>query len=61
MQTISLHRVKSVELTETNAVGSSSGLFWRRKLTVTDDKGNITQITLFADTEEPLEIEETTS
>jgi len=61
MQTISLHRVKSVELTETNAVPSSSGIFWRRKLTVTDDKGNITQITLFADTEEPLEIEETTS
>ena len=58
MQTIVLHRVKSVELTETNAVPSSGGLFWRRKLTVTDDKGNITEISLFADTEEPLELKE---
>ena len=58
MQTIVLHRVKLVELTETNAVPSSSGLFWRRKLTVTDNKGNITEISLFADTEEPLELKE---
>lgn len=59
MQTIMLHRVKTVELTEPNALTSASGLFWRRKLSITDEKGNKTEIILFADTEEPLEIKET--
>ena len=61
MQTIVLHRVKSIELTETNPVPCSGGMFWRRKLTVINEKGNKTEISLFSDTEEPLEIKETTS
>ncbi len=59
MTTILIHRIKTVELTETNALTSESGLFWRRKLTITDDKGNRTEINLFAETKEPLEIKET--
>jgi hypothetical protein len=58
MTTIMLHRVKSIELTETNALTSTGGLFWRRKLTVTDDKGNRTEINLFSENKEPLEIKE---
>jgi len=61
MQTIMLHRVKKIELTEPNALTSANGIFWRRKLSITDEKGNTTEITLFADTEEPLEIKETTT
>jgi len=60
MTTIMLHRITTLELTETNALPTSSGgLFWRRKLTITDDKGNKTEINLFAETKEPLEIKET--
>jgi hypothetical protein len=59
MQTIMLHGVKTLELTETNALPTSSGgLFWRRKLIVIDDKGNRTEINLFADSVEPMEIKE---
>ena len=59
MQTIMLHRVTTLELTETNALTTSAGsIFWRRKLTVTDDKGNMTEISLFAESEESLEIKE---
>jgi hypothetical protein len=59
MQTIMLHRVTTLELTETNALTTSAGgIFWRRKLTVTDDKGNMTAISLFAESEESLEIKE---
>jgi hypothetical protein len=36
-------------------------LFWRRKLIVTDDKDNRTEITLFSENKEPLEIKETTT
>ena len=40
-----LHRITTLELTETNALPTSSGgLFWRRKLIVIDDKGNTTEI-----------------
>jgi hypothetical protein len=59
MTTIMLHRVKSIELTETNELTSKAGLYWRRKLSITDENGNKTEITLFADSEEPLEIKET--
>tara|TARA_R110002126_G_scaffold136463_3_gene281022 strand:- start:3001 stop:3189 length:189 start_codon:yes stop_codon:yes gene_type:complete len=59
MQTIMLHRVKKIELTEPNALTSANGIFWRRKLSITDEKGNTTEINLFADTEEPLDIKET--
>jgi hypothetical protein len=59
MTTIMLHRVKSIELTETNELTSKVGLYWRRKLSITDENGNKTEITLFAESEEPLEIKET--
>jgi hypothetical protein len=59
MTTIMLHKVMTLELTETNALTTSSGsLFWRRKLIVTDDKDNRTEITLFSENKEPLEIKE---
>jgi hypothetical protein len=60
MTTIMLHRVKTLELTQTVSSEISSGTYWRRKLIVTDDKGNKTEITLFADSEEPMEIKEIT-
>jgi hypothetical protein len=61
MQTITLHRITTLELTKTNALPTSSGgLFWRRKLIVTDEKGNKTEINLFSETKEPLEIKEIT-
>ena len=59
MTTILIHRVMKIELTETNALTSQTGLFWRRKLAITDENGNKTEITLFSDTKEPLEIKET--
>jgi hypothetical protein len=59
MTNIMLHRITTLELTETNALTSSTGnIFWRRKLTITDDKGNRTEINLFAENKEPLEIKE---
>ena len=60
MTTIMLHRITTLELTETNALTSASGIFWRRKLIVTDDKGNRTEINLFSENKEPLEIKEIT-
>ncbi len=61
MTTIMLHRITTLELTETNALTTSAGgLFWRRKMIVTDDKGNRTEINLFAEHKEPLEIKEIT-
>ena len=59
MTSILIHRVIKVELTETNALDSNVGTFWRRRLEITDENGNKTEITLFADSEEPLEIKET--
>ena len=58
MTTIMLHRVTTLELTQTVSSEISTGMYWRRKLIVTDDKGNRTEITLFADSKEPLEIVE---
>ena len=60
MQIISIHRVKTLELTNITSSEISTGMYWRRKLIVTDDKGNRTEITLFAESEEPLEIKEIT-
>ena len=59
MTSILIHRVIKVELTETNALDSNVGTFWRRRLEVTDENGNKTEITLFADSEWQLEIKET--
>jgi hypothetical protein len=56
-----IHEVRSVELTKTNSLTSTGGLFWRRQLNVIDKDGNLTQITLFSATEEQLEIKETTT
>jgi hypothetical protein len=61
MTTIMLHRVTTLELTETNALTNASGIFWRRKLIVIDDKGTRTEINLFAETKEQLEIKEITA
>lgn len=58
MTTIMLHRVKTIELTQTVSSEISTGMYWRRKLIVTDENGNRTEITLFADSEEPMEIKE---
>lgn len=60
MTTIMLHRVKTIELTQTVSSEISTGMYWRRKLIVTDENGNKTEITLFADSEEPMKIKETT-
>jgi hypothetical protein len=61
MTTIMLHRITTLELTETNALTTSSGsLFWTRKLVITDDKGNTTEINLFSENKEPLDIKEIT-
>lgn len=60
MTTIMLHRVTTLELTNITSSEISTGMYWRRKLIVTDDKGNRTEITLFADSEEPMEIKEIT-
>lgn len=61
MQTIMLHGVTTLELTQTASSEISSGTYWRRKLIVTDDKGNRTEITLFANSEEPMAIKEITA
>lgn len=56
-----IHDVKSIELTEAReSTGGVAGPFWTRKLTVIDNKGNETQITLFSKSEKPLEIKEKT-
>lgn len=59
MTNITIHQVMSMKLTKPNSLESQTGLFWRRKLTVIDEKGNKFEINLFADTEELLEIKDT--
>ena len=59
MISIAIHRVKSLELKEPSSLIGQTGVFWTRKLFVIDQEGNKTEITLFADSEEPLEIKET--
>lgn len=60
MNSIMLHRVKTLELTNIICSEITSGTYWRRKLIVTDDKGHKTEITFFADNVEPMEIKEIT-
>ena len=60
MQTIMLHRVTTLELTNITSSEISTGMYWRRNLIVIDDKGNRTEIILFADSEESMEIKEIT-
>ena len=59
MTTILIHSVKSLELKEPKCNESSFGshrAFWTRKLMVTDDQGHVSELTMFADTEEPLKL-----
>jgi hypothetical protein len=58
MISTTIHGVKSIELTQIICSEISSGIYFRRKLIITDEQGHKTEITLFADTEEPLEIKE---
>ena len=56
-----IHDVKSIEMTEAReSTGGLAGRFWTRKLTVVDNNGNETQITLFSGSKEPLEIKDKT-
>ena len=59
MTSIAIHRVKSLELKEPSSLAGQTGVFWTRKLFVIDQDGHKTEITLFAETEEQLKIEET--
>lgn len=59
MISIAIHRVKSLELKQPSSLVVQTNVFWTRKLFVIDQEGNKTEITLFADSEEPLEIKET--
>ena len=59
MTTILIHRVKSLELKEPSSLVGQVGVFWTRKLFVIDQDGNKTEITLFAETQELLELKET--
>jgi len=56
MTTILIHSVKSLELKEPKCSVGSHRAFWTRKLMVTDDKGHVSELTMFADTEEPLKL-----
>ena len=60
MNSIMLHRVKTLELTNIISSEVSSGMYWRRKLIVIDENGHRIEITLFANSEEPMEIKEIT-
>ena len=59
MTSILIHRVKTLQLKEPSSLVGQVGVFWTRKLFVIDQDGNKTEITLFADTEELLELKET--
>jgi len=60
MITTMIHGVKSIELTSTVCSQITSGIYYRRKLIVIDNEGHRIEITLFADTQEPMEIKEIT-
>ena len=59
MTSILIHRVKTLQLKEPSSLVGQVGVFWTRKLFVIDQDGNKTEITLFADNKEPLELKET--
>lgn len=56
-----IHDIKSIELTEARESTSQAGPFWTINLTVTNNRGNETQITLFSHNKESLEIKEKTT
>jgi len=59
MTSILIHRVKTLQLKEPSSLVGQVGVFWTRKLFVIDQNGNKTEITLFAETQELLELKET--
>ena len=59
MTSILIHRVKTLQLKEPSSLVGQVGVFWTRKLFVIDQEGNKTEITLFAETQELLELKET--
>ena len=60
MNSIGIHRVTSLVIKEPISLVGQSAVFWTRKIFVIDEIGNKTEITLFADDEQSLEIKELT-
>ena len=60
MNSIGIHRVTSLVIKEPISLVGQSEVFWTRKIFVIDESGNKTEITLFADKEQSLEIKELT-
>ena len=60
MNSVGIHRVTSLIIKEPNSIVGQSAVFWTRKIYVTDIDGHKTEITLFADNQESLEIKELT-
>jgi hypothetical protein len=60
MNSVAIHRVTSLIIKEPINILGQNAVFWTRKIYVTDIDGHRTEITLFADKEELLEIKELT-
>jgi hypothetical protein len=60
MTSILIHRVKTLVVKEPSSLDGTVAVFWTRKIFVTDIDGHRTEITLFAENEESLEIKELT-
>jgi len=60
MTSILIHRVKTLIIKEPSSLDGTVAVFWTRKIFVTDIDGHKTEITLFAENEESLEIKELT-
>lgn len=60
MTSILIHRVETLMIQEPISLKGNVGFFWTRKIFVLDESGNKTEITLFADNEQSLEIKEST-
>ena len=58
MNSIAIHRVTSLVIKEPISLVGQSAVFWTRKIFVIDESGSKTEITLFADDEQSLEIKE---
>lgn len=59
MTSILIHRVKTLVIHEPTSLEGAVAIFWTRKIFVIDESGNKTEITLFADNKQSLEIQET--
>ena len=60
MNSIANQRVTTLVIKEPISLVGQSAVFWTRKIFVIDESGNKTEITLFADDEQSLEIKELT-